>query len=82
LSNLSFSLYKNDKIKGRVTTQFRAEFFNILNQANFSFPFTGSGDSVNTNVINANGTVNPSAGLIASTTTTSRQIQFGIKALW
>jgi Carboxypeptidase regulatory-like domain/TonB-dependent Receptor Plug Domain len=82
LSNLSFSLYKNDKIGERVTTQFRAEFFNILNQANFSFPFTGSGDSVNTNVINANGTINPSAGLIASTTTTSRQIQFGLKIIW
>jgi hypothetical protein len=82
LSNLTFSLYKNDKIGERITTQFRAEFFNILNHANFDYPFTGFGNNINTNVINANGAVNPSAGLIASTATTSRQIQFGLKIGW
>ena len=53
--------------------QFRAEFFNILNQANFNTPnavvFTPTG-------------VSPTAGVITSTSTTSRQIQFGLKLLW
>ena len=65
-----------------VTTQVRAEFFNVLNHANFHIPFTGFGNNINTNVINANGALNPSAGLVASTATTSRQIQFGLKIGW
>jgi hypothetical protein len=53
--------------------QFRAEFFNILNHANFNTPnavvFTPSGTS-------------PTAGVITSTSTTSRQIQFALKLRW
>lgn len=86
LSNLTFSLYKNDKFK-RINTQFRAEFFNVLNHANFNLPFTGFGDAVDTNIYTYSATtkaaaLNPSAGLISSTTTTSRQIQFSLKVGW
>jgi outer membrane receptor protein involved in Fe transport len=81
LSNLDLSVYKDNHITERLNIQFRAEIFNILNRANFNFPVT-AGNSVNTNVINANGTVNPTAGLIGATTTDSRQIQFGLKVAW
>ncbi len=36
--NMDFSLFKNFKFKDRLTAQFRAEFFNILNHPNFANP--------------------------------------------
>jgi len=55
--------------------QFRAEFFNLLNRTNFNTP--------NPVVyVAANGGPSPTAGVITSTTTTSRQIQFGLKLIW
>jgi hypothetical protein len=73
LGTWDFSLQKNTAIRETLNLQFRAEFFNLLNRANFNTPnavvFTPSG-------------VSPTAGLITSTSTTSRQIQFGLKLLW
>ena len=73
LAEADVSLFKNTTLFERATLQFRAEFFNVLNHANFGTPnaivFSGS-------------TVSPSAGLITSTATTSRQIQFGLKLLF
>ena len=60
-------------IAERANLQFRAELFNILNRANFNTPnavvFTPTG-------------VSPTAGVITSTSTTSRQVQFGLKLRW
>lgn len=39
--NWDFSVAKNFKFKERLTTQFRAEFFNLLNHPNFANPFGG-----------------------------------------
>lgn len=39
--NWDFSVVKNWRLGERVTTQFRAEFFNILNHPNFANPFGG-----------------------------------------
>jgi hypothetical protein len=68
-----FSALKDTRIRERLNLQFRAEIFNLLNRANFNLPnavvFTPSG-------------VSPTAGVITSTSTTSRQIQFGLKLLW
>jgi len=50
--------------------QFRAEFFNLLNRANFGTPSATVFSGTN---------VSASAGLITSLTTTPRQIQFGLK---
>jgi hypothetical protein len=36
--NWDLSVVKDTKIKERLTAQFRAEFFNVLNHANFSNP--------------------------------------------
>ena len=59
--------------------QFRAEFFNILNRANFQEPNFDSGNAV---VLNQNGTTVGAAGALVGTTTTSRQVQFGLKLIW
>jgi Carboxypeptidase regulatory-like domain len=73
LATWDLSLLKDTHLGERSTLQFRAEFFNVLNRANFNTPnaivFTPSG-------------VSPTAGVITSTSTTSRQIQFGLKLLW
>ena len=70
LVGLDTSLFKSTKLSERMNLQFRAEIFNLLNRANFSFP--------NATVFSGN-SISPSAGLITATATTSRQIQFGLK---
>jgi len=73
LATWDFSTMKDTKLTERLNLQFRAEIFNLLNRANFNMPnevaFTPSG-------------ISPTAGAITSTTTTSRQVQFGLKVLW
>jgi hypothetical protein len=73
LATWDFSVLKDTPIRERARLQFRAEFFNILNRANFNSPnavtFTPSG-------------VSPTAGVITSTSTASRQIQLSLKLLW
>jgi len=73
LATWDFSTFKDTRIRERLGVQFRAEIFNLLNRANFNTPnsvaFTPSG-------------VSPTAGAITSTSTTSRQVQFGLKLLW
>jgi len=75
LATFDLSLLKEARITETLGLQFRAEFFNILNRANFNTP----------NLIaftSATGTPSPAAGVITSTSTTSRQIQFGLKLIW
>ncbi len=73
LATWDLSAIKDMQLHERLNLQFRAEFFNILNHANFNTPnavtFTPSGTS-------------PTAGVITSTSTTSRQIQFALKLRW
>ncbi len=73
LGTWDFSAVKDTAIRERLTLQFRTEIFNLLNRANFNTPnlivFTPSG-------------VSGTAGAISSTSTTSRQVQFGLKLLW
>jgi hypothetical protein len=79
LSKLDFSVFKNNyirRISESFNAQFRAEIFNIFNRANFSSP------TDNTAVFDQNGLPIQSAGLIDSTQTTSRQIQFALKLIW
>jgi hypothetical protein len=82
LTNVDFSVFKNNpikKISENFNVQFRAEFFNILNRANFNVPDLGNG---NNDIFDATGAVNPTAGLLTSTTTDPREIQFAIKFTW
>jgi hypothetical protein len=79
LSKLDFSVFKNNhvrRISETFNVQFRSEFFNILNRTNFASP------TDNLTVFDQSGNTVPSAGLITSTQTTSRQIQFALKLIW
>jgi hypothetical protein len=79
LATWDFSALKDTTIGERLRLQFRAEIFNLLDRANFNTPnlivFT---PPTATNLTGLSGT----AGAITSTSTTSRQIQFGLKLLW
>jgi len=75
LAELDASLVKTTPLSDRARLQFRAEFFNLANRANFGTP--------NAVVFTSASTVpSPTAGVITATSTTSRQIQFGLKLLW
>ncbi len=79
LINLDSSLLKNNQIKrisDAFNVQFRAEFFNFLNHTNFAPPLD------NRNIFDSTGNPIGNAGLITSTQTPSRQIQFALKLIW
>jgi hypothetical protein len=88
LNDLDFSIFKNNKvprISENFNVQFRAEFFNILNFTNFAPP--SSGKTLLSAAFNGTGTTatfSPvtGAGLLTSTQTTSREIQFALKVSW
>jgi hypothetical protein len=73
LATWDLSMLKDTAIHDRMSLEFRAEFFNLLDRANYNTPnlvvFTPSG-------------VSPTAGVITGTSTTSRQVQFALKLLW
>jgi hypothetical protein len=78
-TTLDFSVFKDNPVRwisDNFKVQFRAEFFNILNHANFVQPLDHS------TVFDGSGNPISSAGLIDATQTPSRQIQFGLKFIW
>ncbi|HEV2522660.1 MAG TPA: TonB-dependent receptor [Candidatus Acidoferrales bacterium] len=87
-SNLDFSVFKNipiKKISEGFNVQFRAEFFNILNHANFAVPVTPD----HTDVFDSTGAnlsplppFNGTAGVLTATSTPGREIQFALKLVW
>ena len=81
LVNLDLSLFKNNpvrRISENFNVQFRAELFNILNRANFGLP--ANPDS--TDIFDETGSPNDAAGLITSTVTSARLVQFALKVIW
>ncbi|HEX5483668.1 MAG TPA: carboxypeptidase-like regulatory domain-containing protein [Terriglobia bacterium] len=73
--NVDVSLMKDTTLSEKLRIQFRAEFFNICNTPNFNTP----------NLIvftSALGVPSSAAGVITSTSTSARQIQFGLKLIW
>jgi hypothetical protein len=75
LATTDISLSKKFFLTERLNLQFRTEAFNVFNHTNFNTP--------NPVVYAAaTGGPSPTAGVITSTSTTSRQIQFGLKLLW
>ncbi|HXM95414.1 MAG TPA: TonB-dependent receptor [Candidatus Dormibacteraeota bacterium] len=79
LVNVDFSAFKNTylpRISETFNVQFRAEFFNLFNHPNFQAPVKHNA------VFNSDGSPADSAGQINSTSTFSRQIQFGLKIIW
>jgi len=73
-ATVDFNVTKLIPITERVNLDFRAEFYNALNRANFGLP----GNLIFTST----GAFNAGAGVIQSTTTTSRQLQFGLKLVF
>jgi hypothetical protein len=79
LANLDFSLFKNNRIRRiseNFNVQLRAEFFNLFNRANFASPVD------NRTVFEQTGSPTAGAGLITSTQTPAREIQFALKVIW
>ena len=77
LATWDFSVLKNTTITERLKLQFRAELFNILDRANFNTP-----NVILATLSGSTPVPNPTVGAVTSTSTTSRQIQFGLKLLW
>jgi hypothetical protein len=75
LEQVDVSLAKRWFLNERLALQFRGEAFNVLNHTNLNTP--------NPVVYAAAiGGPSPTAGVITSTGTTSRQLQLGLKLLW
>jgi hypothetical protein len=67
-TNLDVALFKNFKLDEEKRLQFRTEFFNVANHANFGIPTRNLASSA--------------FGQVSSTTRLNRQIQFGLKLLF
>ena len=77
--NADLSVMKNIAIRGvseSFRAQWRAEFFNAFNRSNFLPPLN------NLRLFDAVGRPVASAGLLDTTATPSRQIQFALKIIW
>jgi hypothetical protein len=75
-TTFDLGVYKNTTLFEKIKFQFRAEFFNLFNHANFAIPdnvvvFTSDQSTVPGNF-----------GRITRTTSTSRQIQLGMKFIF
>jgi hypothetical protein len=68
------SIFKNFKVTERVNLQFRTEFFNALNHANFQLPGTNAPSSSASHGMVRNATFGQAGG-----TFNPRQLQFGLK---
>ena len=86
LINFDFSMVKNTyvpKISESFNVQFRAEFFNVFNRANFAPPALAANQGGGPlEVISSVGQPVPGFGLITSTQTPGRQIQLALKVIW
>lgn len=84
LATLDLSLAKKFSLSERLALQFRSEFFNIFNRVNFNTPnpvvFT-SGPTTPSPIPVAS-VPSSTAGVITATSTSSRQVQLGLKLLW
>jgi hypothetical protein len=76
--NIDFSAMKNTRINESVNLQFRAEFFNVFNHANWGLPNA----AVFVQAPNGGGTYNPIAGRITTLANPMRQIQFALKLIF
>jgi hypothetical protein len=77
---LDFSLFKDFKFNGRISAQFRTEFFNILNHPNFNAPgFGGNGVVAISNSTNFTSSNFGEIGSTRDAPYDPRQIQFAFK---
>jgi hypothetical protein len=74
LALLDLSVIKRFRAWRGTSAEFRVDVFNALNRANFGLP--------DGTLFNADGSRRPGAGRITTTTTTPREMQFGVKFLF
>jgi Carboxypeptidase regulatory-like domain len=91
LGTWDFSVIKETRLRESMSLQFRAEIFNLLNRANFNTPNLIAAVLLPSVTLNTSPTPtkstnvpvqSPAAGAITSTSTTSRQVQFGLRLHW
>lgn len=68
LVNLDLTVARTFRVTEKVSLDFRSEFFNVFNDAHFNFPIA---------VVNT-----PNSGTISETSSSARQIQFGLKLVF
>jgi hypothetical protein len=71
VASIDMSVEKSFQLHEKANLVFRAEIFNIMNQANFGLP--------SPTPLTATGAPSGSAGRITTTVNSSRQIQFGLR---
>ena len=79
LFDFDFSVFKNNyitRISETFNVQFRAEFFNVLNHANFQQPICCSA------IFNQDGSSVGTAGQLNAAATDNREIQLSLKLIW
>jgi hypothetical protein len=76
-SEWDLSLIKNTKIRERLTAQFRAEFYNILNVPSF----TGGSGTVTSSTFGRS-TSTPNTGNVVNGTGGQREVQLGLKFIF
>ncbi|MCH8017500.1 MAG: hypothetical protein IH917_12835 [Acidobacteria bacterium] len=74
IATFDFGVTKKWALSEGVDLQFKTEIFNIFNRANFGAP--------RMQIFGGRSTLDPTAGIITKTTTTSRQIQFALKIVF
>ena len=74
LATFDLGMTKDWALSEGATLQFKTEIFNIFNRANFGAP--------RMQIFGGRSTLDPAAGIITKTTTTSRQIQFALKIVF
>ncbi len=74
---VDFSVNKHFQVTESTELEFRSEFFNLFNHANFTAPLTNT-----RRIFDNQGRLVGSPGTITQTSTPSRQIQFGLKLIF
>jgi hypothetical protein len=82
LGEWDFSVLKDTHLFERMNLQFRAEIFNLLNRTNLNTPNLITYTSATVGTPPTPAPPSPVAGTFTQTSTTSRQVQFGLKLLW
>jgi hypothetical protein len=82
LRDFDFSVLKRTAITERLKTEFRFEAFNLLNHTNFASP--ANSNLVIFDSVDSHGVPHVPAnfGQLTATSTSSRQLQFGLKFIW
>lgn len=83
LADLDLSVLKEASIHERLRAQFRVEYFNVANRANFTTPNAivfSTGPTPAKPATEA--ALSPTAGVLTATADTSRQLQFALKLLF